>query len=169
MIIQNLFIIVALTSKSYAIGKNGNMLYHLKNDLKYFKQTTHAHTIICGKNTYKTFQIKPLPHRKNIILTHNKEKIKNAYILNSKEEVLQYAINNPNETIFIVGGSNVYSQFIEHVKRLYITEIQEIKSVNADSFFPKFDINKYKLISKSKYIYENNNPKYRFLIYEIKK
>lgn len=158
--------IVAMTKKSNAIGLNGKMLYHLKDDLKYFKETTLNHTIVCGRKTYFSFPKRPLPNRKNIVLTRFNSNFDQAFCLHSKEEVLEYAKNNPEEKIFICGGDSVYSQFIDLASKLFITVIDEDKEVLADTFFPKIDENIWKISSTSDYIYSDKAPRYRFLVYD---
>lgn len=165
---NNIYMIVAATEKTRAIGIDGQMLYHLPEDLKFFKDTTDGHTIVCGRRTYHTFNKKPLPNRKNIVLTRSNEKFENAYTMYSKEEVLDYAKNHPKELIFIVGGDNVYSQFINHAKRLYVTEIEENSPVKANSFFPRFDKNDYTIISESESYKNEDNISYKYVVYEKK-
>lgn len=169
--IENIYMIAAVTKDSYAIGKDGDMIYHLKDDLKYFKETTLYHTIVCGRTTYFSFPKRPLPHRKNIILTRSSDNYKGAYTLHSKNEVIEYAKNNPNEKIFIVGGDSIYHQFLDVSSKLYITEIDETfgdKAHNADSFFPKFNKDNWKVESTSDYVCSDNAPKYRYIVYKRK-
>ena len=105
--IDNIYMIVAMTKNTRAIGIDGDMLYHLKEDLKYFKETTLNHTIVCGRKTYFSFPKRPLPNRKNIILTRGNDHYDQAFTLHSKDQVAQYALNHPDEKIFICGGDNV--------------------------------------------------------------
>ena len=114
--------IAAITSKSRAIGYKGDLIYHLKDDLKYFKETTLGHAIVCGKKTY--------------------------------------------EKIFICGGDNVYKQFMDIASKLYITEIDENKTIEADSFFPKIDSSIWGVKSSSNYMISDKGHRYRFLVYE---
>lgn len=167
--INNIYMMVAMTKKSNSIGLNGDMLYHLKEDLKYFKETTIGHTIVCGRKTYFSFPKRPLPNRKNIVLTRSKTSFDGAITMNSKEEVIKYAENNPNEIIFIVGGDNIYKQFMDISSKLYITEIEENEKVVADTFFPQISDKNWKLTQKSDYIIPEKAPKYRFLVYEREK
>lgn len=166
MIIKNLYMIVAITEKTRAIGKDGDMIYHLREDLKYFKNTTIGHTIVMGTKTFYSFPNGALPNRKNIVLTRGNDIFLNAHTLHSKEEVLEYAKTNPDEKIFIVGGDTLYHQFIENASKLYITIIDEDEKVEADSFFPEIDKHIWKEISKSEYIISDNSPRYRFVVYE---
>lgn len=166
--IKNIYMIAAITDKSYAIGYDKDMIYHIKNDLKYFKYKTINNTIICGRKTYFTFPKRPLPNRKNIILTRSNEKFEGANTFNSKEEVIKYAKNNPDEDIFIVGGDSIYKQFLDVSSKLYLTEIKEKDEIKADSYFPEFDKNEWVKISESEYFESNNSPEYKFVVYERK-
>lgn len=163
---KNLSIIVAITNESQAIGKDGDMIYHLKEDLKYFKETTLHHTIVCGRKTYYSFPKRPLKDRTTIVLTRSDIEIEGVIVMHSKDEIFNYANENPDDEIFIVGGDNIYHQFINDATKLYITEIDEDTPVAADSFFPRFDKSKYRVISTSDYIESDNAPKYRYVVYE---
>ena len=169
--IKNIYMIVAITKNSHAIGKNRDMIYHLRDDLKYFKKITLHHTIVCGRTTYFSFPKRPLPDRKNIILTRSDNNYEGAYTLHSKKEVVEYAKNHPKEKIFIVGGDSIYHQFLDISSKLYITEIDESlgdKAHDADSFFPKFDKEKWEVESISEYVYPDNAPRYRYVVYKRK-
>ena len=146
--IDNIYMIVAMTKNTRAIGIDGDMLYHLKEDLKYFKETTLNHTIVCGRKTYFSFPKRPLPNRKNIILTRGNDHY------------------HPDEKIFICGGDNVYKQFMDLASKLYITEIDEDSPVEADSFFPRIDPCLWTKVSESDYIIPEKAPRYKFLVYD---
>lgn len=164
--IDNIYVIVAMTKKTRAIGIYGDMLYHLKEDLKYFKETTLNHTIVCGRKTYFSFPKRPLPNRKNIILTRGNDHYDQAFTLHSKDQVAQYALNHPDEKIFICGGDNVYKQFMDLASKLYITEIDEDSPVEADSFFPQIDPSLWTKVSESDYIIPEKAPRYKSLVYD---
>ena len=164
--IDNIYVIVAMTKKTRAIGIDGDMLYHLKEELKYFKETTLNHTIVCGRKTYFSFPKRPLPNRKNIILTRGNDHYDQAFTLHSKDQVAQYALNHPDEKIFICGGDNVYKQFMDLASKLYITEIDEDSPVEADSFFPRIDPCLWTKVSESDYIIPEKAPRYKSLVYD---
>ena len=164
--IDNIYMIVAMTKNTRAIGIDGDMLYHLKEDLKYFKETTLNHTIVCGRKTYFSFPKRPLPNRKNIILTRGNDHYDQAFTLHSKDQVAQYALNHPDEKIFICGGDNVYKQFMDFASKLYITEIDEDSPVEADSFFLQIDPCLWTKVSESDYIISEKAPRYKWLVYD---
>lgn len=164
---KNLYMIVAMTEKTRAIGKNNDMLYHLPEDLRYFKQTTQGHTIVIGYNTYMSFPRRPLPNRKNIVLTRKDRNIDGAEILHSVEEVLAYAEAHAEETIFICGGDTIYQQFMPYVSKLYLTLIEEETPVEAEAFFPEVDTAVWKktdeIPSKE---WNGKTPNYSFTVWE---
>ncbi len=134
---ENIYIIVAMTREKRAIGNKNNLLCHIPEDLKYFKDITKGNTIVVGYNTYMSFPKRPLPSRKNIVLTRKNVEMEGALIMNSVEEVLSYASKNPDEKIFICGGASVYEQFKEYADTFYISYIE--KEFEADTFFPDID------------------------------
>ncbi len=167
-IYDNLYAIVAMTEKTRAIGKDNDMLYHLPEDLKYYKETTMGETIVCGYNTWLSFPRRPLPKRTNIVLSRHQRDVDGAILMHSIEDVLNYAEKNPDKSVFICGGDNVYSQFMPFVSKLYITMIEEKEDVNADSFFPEVDENLWKLdkeFSPDVYEEKEGKPNIRFTVY----
>src|SRR5690606_13326231 len=98
-------IIVAI-DENKAIGKNNQLLWHLPNDLKFFKQTTSGHPIIMGRKTFDSIR-KPLPNRKNIVITRDENlKIEGAEVVNSLSEAIR-SLQEENE-VFIIGGAEIY-------------------------------------------------------------
>lgn len=155
--------LIAAVGKNRELGKDNDLIWHLKEDLKYFKEKTNNNTIIMGR---KCFESLPglLPNRKHIILTNNKDYIVNgALIMHNIEEVLEY-VKNTDETCFIIGGAKIYEIFLPYCNNLYLTEIDDEK--DADVYFPKFDKNMY----NSEIVEENeeNNIKYKMLVYRRK-
>lgn len=167
-------LIVAI-SENNAIGKNGDLCFHIKDDLKRFKELTIGKPIIMGYNTYKSLPNGALPNRKNIVLCDKygkciDEGLKNVTICFSLEEALEYCdFNKWSEDVFIIGGGMLYKYAIEHdlVNVMYITKIHETVE-DADTFFPNIDYNKW--IEKTKEDKETEDGiKYSFVYYERNK
>ncbi len=157
-------IIVALDENN-AIGKGGNLLCHLPNDLKYFKQTTQGHTVIMGRKTYESLPNGALPNRRNFVLSRNQDSsIVDSEVFGSLEEALA-ACSGENE-IFIIGGGTVYEQALPKAGRLYITRIHHVFS-NADTFFPEINSEKWEKVSE-KYNPADDKNKYAnsFIVYK---
>ncbi len=148
-------LIVAIAENN-AIGKAGDLLCHLPDDLKHFKQITTGCTVIMGERTFFSLPRHPLPNRRNIVLSDNNNfSFENTEVAHSIEEV--EALIQPNEQAFIIGGGMVYRQFITRVDKLYITHIHHTWD-DADTFFPVIDPDVWKCISKENYPADEQNP-----------
>lgn len=152
--------LIAAIGKNRELGKDNDLIWHLKGDMKYFREMTNNKTIIMGR---KCFESLPglLPNRKHIILTNNKDyKVDGALVMNNMDDVLNY-IKNTDEQCFIIGGAKIYELFLPYCDNLYLTEIKDKK--DADVYFPKFDKKLYnkEIIGTQ----EENNIKYSFVLY----
>lgn len=129
-----LSIIVAI-DENYGIGRKGDLLCHLPNDLKHFKEITSGHPVIMGRKTYMSLPRRPLPNRRNIVISqHANYAYEGAEMVNSIDEALQLV--DPKEETFIIGGGSIYEQLMENADKLYITRIHHSWD-DADTFFPK--------------------------------
>ncbi len=154
-------IIVAI-SENNVIGKNNDLIWHISEDLKRFKKLTSGHSIIMGRKTYESLPFKPLPKRKNIILSFKDIKFEGAYVVNNLEDAIKLC--EGEDEIFICGGAEIYKRFIPLVDKLYITKVH--KKFEGDTFFPKINYNEWKLIERSKRLYDKNSDlDYTFLDY----
>jgi dihydrofolate reductase len=126
-------IIVAI-AKNNAIGKDNKLLWYLPNDLKHFKDVTTGHTVIMGRKTYDSVG-KPLPKRRNIIITRQAISIEGCEVVNSLEAAL--ALCKDEDEVFIVGGAEIYRQSIPLTDRIYLTVIDQ--EFEGDSFFPELN------------------------------
>ncbi len=154
---------IACVGKNLELGKNNDLIWHLPNDLKYFKSVTSGKTIIMGRRTFDSLP-GVLPKRRNIILQHNKEKINGAEIFNDIPSIIESV--KDEEEVFIIGGASIYNQFLKYATKLYLTEVQKGYK-DADVYFPKFDKRKYKktIIGSG----NDNEIKYNFVMYERRK
>tara|TARA_B110000438_G_C15607722_1_gene560846 strand:- start:237 stop:725 length:489 start_codon:yes stop_codon:yes gene_type:complete len=118
------------------IGKNGKLPWHLSEDLKNFKKITLNSTIIMGRKTWDSLPIKPLPKRKNIVLSRKKQN--NIETYHTYEDCLDSLKNL--DKVFIIGGRSIYKLFFHDADYLHITKVQ-IQGRNVNEFFPfNFDI-----------------------------
>ena len=128
-----LSIIVAIAQNN-AIGKAGQLLYHLPNDLKRFNVLTTSHTIIMGRKTFESFPNGALPNRQNLVLSHDTTlSLRGAEVFPTLKAVLATCPNN--EEIFVIGGVSVYRQALPLADKLYIT-LFDVNPTDADTFFP---------------------------------
>lgn len=125
--------IIVACDKNLVIGKDGKIPWHIPEDLKLFKELTTNKTIVMGKNTWNSLPKKPLPNRRNVVLTHNP--IENVECYSSIEEI----VRNVKEDIYVIGGAQVYKEFLdkELVDRIFVSEVKN--SYSGDTYFPKID------------------------------
>ncbi|HNW67438.1 MAG TPA: dihydrofolate reductase [Bacteroidales bacterium] len=129
---KNLNLIVVVGNNG-EIGFQNQLLCHLPKDLKHFKEITNGHTIVMGRKTWESLKVKPLPNRRNIILSQNPDFKADGVELFSSPAALYQAISG-DETVFIIGGQSIYQLFFHQVETLYITRI--LTDFKADAFFP---------------------------------
>ncbi len=132
-------IVVALGKYNREIGKGGKLLWHIPDDLKRFKKLTMGHPVIMGRKTFDSivsYLGGPLPGRTNIVVTRSNMCIDGALVYHSLEDALRAAHAIDTEEIHIGGGSDIYTQVLPFVDRLYLTLIDDTKE--ADTFFPDY-------------------------------
>ena len=134
-----MFSIIACIGKNRELGKKGSLIFHLKDDMKFFRETTSNHTIIMGRKTWESLPNK-LPNRKNVVISKSIIADADQSISNLDEFINQN--QNTTEEIFVIGGGIIYSEFLPHAKNLYLTEIDSTDK-DADTFFPEFNKSKY--------------------------
>ena len=129
---SNLTLIVAV-SENDVIGKDNDLIWHLKNDLIRFKALTSGHCIIMGRKTFESFP-KPLPNRTHIVITRQPDykAAKGVIIVNSLEAAIEAAKQDENP--FIIGGGEIYKQALEVVDTIEFTRVHH--SFEGDTFFP---------------------------------
>ncbi len=133
--------IIAAIGKNRELGKKGDLIWHIPEDLKYFKEKTMGKTIIMGKNTFNSLP-KLLPGRKHVILSEdddfNKD-ICDSIVFYNKDDLMEY-INTElkDEDAFIVGGASMYTMFVDICDKMYLTRI-DAEDKEADVYFPKFN------------------------------
>ena len=110
-----------------AIGKNNDLPWYIPEDLKNFKQLTLNQPIVMGRNTWDSLKFKPLPKRRNIVLT-SKNNIESADTFDSLDHLLSDLINKKTKKIFVIGGAQIYKLFWGLATSLHITII--IASMN---------------------------------------
>lgn len=157
--------LILAMSQNRVIGKNNRLPWRLPADMAFFKQTTMGHPVVMGRKTYESIG-KPLPGRRNIILTRDRNfQAGGSEICHSIEEVLTMVRAGEEQEFFIIGGDSVYSAFFPMADRLYVTCIEH--DFEGDAFFPEIDSRKWRLVSKTSGETNGKNPyKYSFLIYE---
>ncbi len=154
---------ISALAKNRTIGKKNALPWHLPADLKHFKEKTTGKTIVMGLNTFKSVGERPLPNRKNVVLTDDKnyQAPTGVVLAHSIDEVLEMTKNDGE--IMISGGAMVYKQFLPMADRLYLTYIDH--DFDGDIFFPEFDMNEWKEVSRENHEPdEKNKYKYSFVV-----
>ncbi|WP_017731766.1 dihydrofolate reductase [Nafulsella turpanensis] len=161
-------IIVARASNG-VIGKDNSLIWHMPNDLKFFKDTTTGHYVLMGRKSYEAIG-KPLPNRLNIIITRNPDYVvEGAMVVHSLESALRLAEDQKQKEAFILGGGEIYRQAFKNnlVDRIYLTEIKE--EFEGDTFFPELDASQWKETQREEFKADEKNPHdYAFVILERK-
>jgi dihydrofolate reductase len=136
-------------SKNNGLGRNGELLFHISDDLKRFKKLTDGKPIVMGRKTWDSLPIKPLKGRENIVISTDTDlTIEGATVCNSVYEVLE----SDRKEIFVIGGSSIYEQFAPHCQTLHITYVNE-NVEDADTFFNPdlsefYEINRERVLDK---------------------
>lgn len=156
-----MFSIIAAIGKNRELGKGGDLVFHIKEDMAFFKKTTMGHKVLMGHKTWDSLPDK-LPGRENIVVAREKVEGADRTISNLAEFVREN--QESEEEIFVIGGAMIYNELIGVTKNLYLTEVES--EAEADTFFPAFAKENY----KKEILGEGNNGKYeyRFIKY-IKK
>ncbi len=157
--------IIVAVSENNVIGCNNTLAWHLKDDLKRFKQITLNHTVIVGRKTFLALPF-VLPQRKHIVVTKNKNfkfDHKDVEIENDLKSVLKQFKNKESE-YFIIGGGEIYEQSLPYVDKIYLTKI--FKHFDGDTFF-HFPENKFNVEWESNVIINNDIP-FKYINYTKK-
>ncbi len=137
-------IIIAAVSENGVIGKAGDLPWHLPKDLKRFKALTSGHTVIMGRKTFDSCNRKPLPNRRNIVVTRDRHfEAREIELAHSLEEAI--SLTKPDDTVFIVGGSAIYQAALSIAHSMELTAVHA--TVDGDTYFPQFDPNEWQLVS----------------------
>ncbi len=155
--------------KEYGIGKKNGLLFQLKEDMRFFRETTKNHVVAMGENTLLSFPgSKPLKNRINIVLsqdsTHNYEGVINVHTF---EEFLK-TINeySKNEDVYIIGGASIYRQTLEYVDLVYLTKVDAVGG--AEVFFVNIDAREdFEIVSESEQV-QDGDYQIRFVTYRNK-
>ena len=163
---ENMISIIVAVSDDLGIGKDNELLWRIPEDLKRFRRLTLGNIIIMGKKTWESLPKRPLPDRKNIVLTDIPgEEIEGSVTAYSIEDAFNKC--DRGKEIFIIGGGSIYSQFLNLADRLYITHVH--RNATADVYFPVIDPKIWKVIEREDFSDDEGiTPPYTYTIYERK-
>lgn len=156
---------IAAVGKNLELGKNNDLIWHFKEDMKFFKENTMGKPIVMGMNTLNSLP-KLLPGRTHIVLTtkNNISLDEQIVVVHTIDELLNY-IKKYGKEVMIIGGASVYKQMLEYSDKLILTEI-DAEEKDADVYFPKF--NKENWNSEEVGTHEENGIKFKHLVYTRK-
>lgn len=131
--------LIVAADESNAIGKNNKLLWHLPNDMKFFKNTTWGMPVIMGRKTFLSLSGEPLPGRYNIVVSRQLDHGINrsdVMVVSSTEEAIEKARETDCKEVFIAGGGQIYDAYLPIADKIYITRVHA--TLDADAFFPAF-------------------------------
>jgi dihydrofolate reductase len=160
--------LIVAASENNVIGKNGQLLWNLPNDMKFFKNTTWAMPVIMGRKTFDALKGKPLPGRFNFVITHDPDGIasnQNIKVVGNLEESIRLAKETDCKEAFVIGGGQIYAAFMPVADRIYLTRIHG--SFEGDTFFPDIDPDSWKLVSNKDFDKDEKHAyAYSFQVWE---
>jgi len=171
--------IIVAADRNWGIGRNGDLLCHIPGDLKYFKEKTMGAAVVMGRKTLESLPGgKPLPGRRNIVLTRRadfqKEGCEVAHDAAELQALLEKAPGEGPESarageggrqnVFVIGGAEVYAQLLDLCETVYVTRMEN--AFDADKFFPDLDRDPdFELVRESE-PHEEGGVRYRFTVYK---
>lgn len=156
--------IIAAVDRNGAIGRKGDLLYHISADLRRFKELTTGHTVVMGRKTFESLPKGALPNRRNIVITRNA-----AFAAPGAERAASLeaaiAMGAAGEQMFVIGGGEIYAQAIDRADVLQLTLVEAV-TPEADTFFPSYDTSVWRLEEISAlFTDEKSGVGYRFATY----
>lgn len=164
---------IVCVDNNWGIGSNGDLLVHIPEDMKFFKDSTFCTTVAMGRKTYESLPKKPLPHRVNIVISSKVDKgyklQKDGSVWMPMKHVKKWLINIKfvEDCVFVIGGGQIYKELLPFCDKAYVTKVYHAYE-NVDTYFPNLDnIPEWEIESKSE-IKEYNGVKYQFYTYRKK-
>ncbi len=138
-------IIVAIAENG-VIGDNNSLLWHISEDMRYFRATTASHTVVMGRKTYESIG-RPLPKRRNIVLSRGDITIEGCEVMHSLGEAIE--ATRDEQEVFIIGGAEIYAQALPLAQRLYITHLEA--QYAGDTSFPEWSSDEWEMVRSERY------------------
>lgn len=162
--------LIAAAARNMTIGKDGDLPWHLPDDMKYFMQKTINHPVIMGRKSYEALppKYRPLPNRTNIVVTRQENyKASGAVVFGSLKAALDYACTIEADEVFVTGGGEIYAQALEPAHRIYLTEVDA--KVEGDAHFPEFNKQNWQEVDREHHVQDERHEfPFDFVIYDKK-
>ncbi len=154
--------IIAAIGKNRELGLKNGLVFNIKEDMKFFKETTTGHPVVMGQTTFESIG-RPLPHRKNYVASRSPQNLPESVEVVPDLIAFLEEHQNDAEELFVIGGGTIYRLALPYAKTLYLTEIDA--ATEADVFFPEFEKSKYsrEVIKKGK----DDDLTYSFVKYTL--
>ena len=157
--------IIVAVADNYAIGKNNDLLWHISEDMKFFRRTTLGSPVIMGRKTFESIG-RALPGRVNIVISRGFSTGEEVEVAGSLEEAFAIAESTNLEKCFVMGGGQIYNLALEQADRLIITHVHTVIE-DADTFFPAIDPSVWAVVQRSEcFTDEETGYTYEFVEYE---
>lgn len=138
--------IIAAVAQNGVIGDKNALLWHISEDMRFFKRTTSGHPVIMGRKTYESLG-RPLPNRTNVVISRTQREIEGCTVVSSLEEAV--ALFPPEEEVFIIGGAQIYALALAIADRMYLTRVYH--DYQGDTSFPEWDSDEWQLSNKESF------------------
>lgn len=154
--------IIVAVAENGVIGDKNSLLWHIAEDMRFFKRTTSGHPVVMGRKTYESLG-RPLPNRTNVVISRTLAEIEGCTVVRSLEEAV--AMFSEDEEVFIIGGAQIYALALEVADRFYLTRVGH--SYEGDTSFPEWDTKQWRLLSREAYERGEKYPyPFAFELYE---
>lgn len=151
--------IVVAVSGNHAIGKEGDLLWHLPKDMKRFKDITYGHHVLMGRKTYESIpeRFRPLPGRINIVVSRSRSyAAPGSKVVNTLEEGVLFAKENGEQELMVIGGAEIYRQALGNCNRVYLSLV-DAEFAEADAFFPALEADSWLKVAEEKVLADEKN------------
>ena len=156
--------VIVAVAENGTIGDKNTLLWHIKEDMKHFRTLTTGHPVVMGRKTYDSLG-RPLPNRRNVVITRQDIAIEGCEIAHSLEEAL--SLFTPDEEVFVIGGAQIYAEAMPLADRFYLTVVEH--PYEGDTTFPKWDRDQWQLVASERFEQGESYPHpFRFETYERK-
>lgn len=154
--------IIVAVAQNGVIGDKNSLLWHISEDMRFFKRTTSGHPVIMGRKTYESLG-RPLPNRTNVVISRTLGELDGCTVVRSLEEAI--ALFPTEEEVFVIGGAQIYALALDIADRFYLTRVGH--DYEGDTSFPTWNESEWRLISREAYEQGEKYPHpFAFEIYE---
>ena len=158
--------LIAAVGENWELGKDGDLLFSIKEDMQFFRRTTMDNVVIMGRKTLESFPgQKPLKNRVNIVLTRNKNySVEGAVVVTTLDELFAELEKYGEKEHIVIGGGEIYSLLMPYCTKAYITKVDADKE--ADTFLPNLDDDNAWSIASESEVFDNGKVTYKFVTYK---